>query len=123
MNWREADLRTRLYMAAAAVLLIGLLSAFAIYLTADDNSENILIYEYEHSKMYRHNIERYTGKWGVLFSDFIGWFDSLWHGRALASTVAFISIFLAICIFYAGFNTLEDGENDEGSEDRPDKSG
>ena len=123
MKWKEADLRTRLYWAAAAVLLIGLLSALAIYLAADDNTENLLLYEYEHSKMYRHNIERYTGKWGVLFSDFMGWFDSLWRGRALASTVAFISIFLALCLFYAGYNSFDDREDDEDGKARPDKSG
>jgi multisubunit Na+/H+ antiporter MnhB subunit len=123
MKWETANLRTRLYLIAAAVLLAGMLSALAIYLATDNNSENIMLYEYEHSKMYRHNIERFSGKWGVLTDDFMRWFGSLWQGRALASTIAFISIFIALCLFYVGYNTPEDEDSDDEGENKTDGSG
>jgi multisubunit Na+/H+ antiporter MnhB subunit len=123
MKWNNANLRNRLYLIAAIVLLVGSVSALLIYLTADDASENIMLYEYEHSKMYKHNLERYSGKWGVLADDFTRWFSGLWHGKALASTIAFISIFISLCFFYVGYNAPSDTDIDDSGENRPDGNG
>ena len=59
MNWKTANLQKRLYLIAAAVLLIGLGSSILIYLAASDAPEDMLIYEFEHSKLYRHDLELY----------------------------------------------------------------
>jgi hypothetical protein len=108
MKWENTNLQTRLYIITAILLLVGLGSAILIYLKAGDASENILIYEFEHSNMYRHNLELYAGKWNVLADEFSRWFDGLWHGRALAFTVACITIFISFVIFFVAYHMPAD---------------
>ncbi len=96
---KSARLQRRLYLAAAAILLAGLGSAFAIYLAAEDTAPSDLVIEFESSKAYRHELELYGGKLNVLASDLMAWFDGLWHGRALAFTVAAITVAVAAGVF------------------------
>ena len=104
VKWEITNLQTRLYIITAIILLVGLGSAILIYMKAGDASENILIYEFEHSNMYRHNLELYAGKWNVLADEFSRWFSALWHGRSLAFTVACITIFISLIIFYVAYH-------------------
>jgi len=123
MKWKNTNLQTRLYIITAILLLVGLGSAILIYLKAGDASENILIYEFEHSNMYRHNLELYAGKWNVLADEFSRWFDGLWHGRSLAFTVACITIFISFVIFFVAYHLPSDTTNvaeDESKQDRTD---
>jgi len=123
MQWKITNLQTRLYLIAAIILLVGLGSAILIYLTAGDASENLLIYEFEHSNAYRHNLELYAGKWNVLADEFSRWFDGLWHGRSLAFTVACIFIFISFVVFFVAYHLPADTTNiaeDESKQDRTD---
>lgn len=104
MNWKNTSLQNRLYLVAAVVLLVGLGSSAVIYLTAEDVSEEMLIYEFEHSKMYRHNLELYGGKINVLASEFMRWFEGLWHGRTLALTVACITLVISLCFIFVAYH-------------------
>jgi hypothetical protein len=75
---------------AAGILCLGLVAALGLYATAtppgDDAEESL------HSKQYLRQMELYGGKANVLANEAREWLDSLWHGRRLAFTVAFLSI-------------------------------
>ena len=73
---------------ALLILLAGLGVALAIDLTALPAAPNPLGYEPEDSKQYLRDMELYGGKANLVASGIRQWFDSLWHGRRLAATVA-----------------------------------
>ena len=52
-----------------------------------------------HSKMYMHEIQHFGGKMAVLFEELTQWLGSLWHGRNLALTIAWISVLAAVGLF------------------------
>ena len=98
----------RLNLISAIILVIGLGSAVALYLTAQEEVVDVLGYDvvggtmYPNvpSKVYEHNLELYGGKPLVLANDLIRWFNGLWYGRSLAVTIAWISILTAGTIFF-----------------------
>ena len=109
----------RLFLAAAAVLLIGLASAAAIFFAADEAPDGEQGYEVagkfiypamsERSKKYQHDLQLYGGKAAVLADDINRWFDGLWRGRNLAFTVAVLSALTALGLFVAAGNVQPDG--------------
>jgi hypothetical protein len=119
--------QTNLFLVSAAILLVGLGSAVAIYLDADDEADGKQGYEVagkyiypamnERSKRYQHDLEMYGGKAAVLADDFNRWFYGLWRGRSLAFTIAVISILLSFSFFVAARNAHPDGNADMGQEE------
>lgn len=109
MNWKPMNLPTRLYLIGTIILLLGLSSATWIYVTNEDASANILGYEIvdgkaylvtpEDSKVYNHDLKLMGGDSVVLADKFSRWFDSLWHGKSLALTVACLTIFISLGFF------------------------
>ncbi len=92
----------RLQLISAMILLIGLISAIAIYSTAENSSDNLMDFAAD-SKMYRHNLELYGGKMNVLANELIQGFVGLWRGETLAFTVAFLAAIVSFGLFlYAG---------------------
>ncbi len=71
-------------------------AALAIYLTAGPPEENPLGYRPEDTKAYLHDMEMYGGKANVMASEFMEWVASFWQGRALAGTVAVLSLLVAL---------------------------
>ena len=112
MKWSVLDRQTRLSFIAAAVLICGLAGAIAVYFTAADDSENLAVYEFEQSKIYRHDLELYGGKLNVLLSEFMRWFGGLWHGKSFAFTIAFISFLISGLIFFAAKLLHTDHDSD-----------
>ena len=51
------------------------------------------------SKMYMHEIQHFGGKTAVLFDEITRWLGSLWHGKSLALTIAWISVISATGLF------------------------
>lgn len=103
LKYKVANLQTRLYLIAAFILLLGLISALFIYLTAENDFEAISGYEAlapEDSKKYIHDLELYGGKANVLANKFMQWFVELWHGKSLAFTVACLTIFISFWFFF-----------------------
>ena len=49
--------------------------------------------------MYEHNLEVIGGKLNVYLAQFDDWFASLWHGTALAYTVAVLAVAIALACF------------------------
>ena len=72
-----------------------------IYATATPVPANPLGYDPEDSKQYLREMEVYGGKANVLVSEFSQWFESLWHGRQLAFTVAGLTVVLLLCFWIA----------------------
>lgn len=115
MKWQSTDLQSRLRIISAAILLVGLIISFGIYLAAPDESEDLTIYGFEHSKAYRHDLELYGGKANVLVSEFMQWFGGLWHGKSLAYTIAVITIVTSAVLFYVAHlvSSYDDHEHSE----------
>jgi hypothetical protein len=102
---------TALNIIGAVVLLVGLCSAFLVYSSAGTDSSGALGYEVGYdgsvypimpgdSKTYLRSLELYNGKAGVIMDQFRRWFVGLWHGKTLAFTIAFITLFIASVLFY-----------------------
>ena len=94
MEDTRTNLQKSLYLITCTVLLIGLGSAVLIYLTSENDSSSVL--GYEDSKKYMHELELYGGKANVFVNEVERWFVGLWHGKSLAFTVAFITIFISL---------------------------
>ena len=108
MKWRIRNLQTCLYLTAAIILLVGLGSALLIYLTADSASDSALVFDFVHSKKYRHDLEVYGGKASVITDQFCRWFEGLWHGKSLALTVACITISISFGFFFVAYHLPSD---------------
>ena len=99
MDSEERHRIRRLRRNTCAILGAGWLAAGAIYLTAAEPAENPLADQLDNSKIYRRSLELYGGKANLLATDFSRWFDGLWHGQALALTVAVLTA-LAAALYY-----------------------
>src|SRR4029453_17208124 len=84
----------RLQMIAVAVLIVGLVTAIGIYVSAR-STDHMIPNEIEHSKKNQLTLELYGGKANVIAVEITQWFDSLWHGTRLAYTVACATVLLA----------------------------
>jgi len=112
MKWKNRNPQTRLYLITAIILLVGMGSAILIYLTAENASDDILVYQFEHSKKYRHDLELIGGKANVLADDLCRWFEGLWHGRSLAFIVACITILMSCGFFFVAYHLPFDSKPD-----------
>jgi len=92
---------TRLRACGAAIFAIGFAAAALIYLFAPVDRDAAVADAIAGARMYRHNLELMGGSMGVMIADFDRWFASLWHGRALAGTVAVLAICAALVCFVA----------------------
>jgi len=76
------------------ILLAGALAAVGIFV-ANGNPEPA-DFRLERSRQVVHDMEVYGGRANVLADDFREWFAGLWRGRALAGTVAVLTVFMAL---------------------------
>ncbi|HTN29156.1 MAG TPA: hypothetical protein VL180_15355 [Burkholderiales bacterium] len=103
--------RRVLHLVALAILAFGLGAAACIYLLTDDSDDTaggqvvILSGGSTYSipanatKLYVRDLQRFGGKAALVFDDLNRWFAGLWHGRALASTILWISIAVSLAVF------------------------
>ena len=89
----------RYQLVTILMLIAGMGSAVVIYMTAGSSDESALVSEFEESKRYMHDLELYGGKANVIANKFMHWFVGLWHGQALAFTVAFLSVVISFSYF------------------------
>ena len=102
MKWLQLTHEGRIRLGTRAILFIGFAAAVVIYLTAQPPPENPLGYDPMDTKKYLHDLEVYGGKANVYAAELREWFDSLWHGRRLAFTVAVITVITAWAVkFFA----------------------
>lgn len=91
----ETPYRRMMRRVAAIILALGLAAAAGVYLTAADeevNGDRLLVTNAANSRRYQLELRRIGGQAAVAAAQFDEWFDSLWHGRRLAGTLAVISI-------------------------------
>ena len=102
MKWANLDTQARVRAGTRAILVLGFAAAVVIYLTAQPPPANPLGYDPLDTKRYLHDLEVYGGKANVIAAEFRDWFDSLWHGRRLAFTVAALAMIAAFAFkFFA----------------------
>ncbi|HJV47822.1 MAG TPA: hypothetical protein VJ549_00975 [Geothrix sp.] len=90
----ESRLR-RVRQITLGILAAGFGTAAILYLRTAPGGANPLGYEPEDTKKYLRDLELYGGKVNVLATEFMRWWDGLWHGRNLAFTVAWLTTFAA----------------------------
>ena len=116
MKFNLTSLQERLYLCAILSLLIGLSSSVWIFVTAEVPLGNDMISDYENSKMYMRNLKLYGGQFNVLADEFRRWFSGLWHGKTLAYTITFVTIFIAFILYFIA----SDPSHKERSQNSPD---
>jgi hypothetical protein len=96
MRLQIDDPRSRAYLVAAIILLVGFVSAVVIYVRAGSAPATLPEFSADYSKRYLRDLQMYGGTGNVLATEFRLWFDSLWHGKRLAYTVAVITLLLSL---------------------------
>ncbi|MDO9532171.1 MAG: hypothetical protein Q7O12_08565 [Deltaproteobacteria bacterium] len=99
MNWKILHQRTWFNLIGTIILLVGLGSSVLIYQSVGNDPYGLL--DFENSKLYRHNLEVYGGKFSVIMDDFRRWFLGLGQGKSLAVIIACSTIIISFGIFYA----------------------
>jgi ABC-type phosphate/phosphonate transport system permease subunit len=133
MNGKIPNQRTWLNLISAIILLVGLGSATLIYQRTGNETYGALGYESPDgtiypimpgdSKLYRHNLEVYGGKFNVIMDDFRRWFVGLWQGKSLAIIIACTTIITSLAFFYAANRVTQPLEFDVHQENDPDGPG
>jgi hypothetical protein len=99
MDGKILQRRTWLNLIGAIILLAGLGGSVLMYQSAGNDSHGLL--DFENSKLYRHNLEVYGGKFSVIMDDLRRWFLGLWQGKSLAVMIACATIMISLRFFYA----------------------
>jgi ABC-type dipeptide/oligopeptide/nickel transport system permease component len=113
--WRAAQrgsLEARLYLAALIILVAGLIDAAIIYATAPAPDSAVQMYGMANSPQYMQQLQQIGGTAEVVLAQFHQWFDSLWHGKPLAYTVAVLCAVAAVACFLAGHFVFFDAPSD-----------
>ena len=104
---KRPPLQKRLYLAGTAVLFGGLLAAALIYASAAPPDDAVARYSAVDPR-YQIELQRIGGNAAVLMAQLHQWFDGLWHGTALAYTVAVLGIASAGACFFIGHFFADD---------------
>jgi hypothetical protein len=133
MNWKRLNQRAWLNLISAVILVVGLSSAVLIYQRAGNDRYGALGYEVadgtiypimpQNSKIYRHNLEVYGGKFSVIMDDFRRWFLGLWHGKSLAFILAGTTIIISFGFFYTANYLRRPLKSEVPQENDPDADG
>ena len=132
MSGKILQPRTWLNLIGAITLLVGLGSAALFYHHAA-NPSGASGYEAADgtiypimpgdSKLYRHNLEVYGGKFSVIMDDFRRWFIGLWQGKSLAVIIAATAILISWALFAAAQHPAPPGKSEVRPEPDPDGTG
>ena len=104
---KRSPLQKRWYLAGKAVLLAGLIAAALIYASAAPPDDAVSQYSAVDPR-YQIELQRIGGNAAVLMAQLHQWFDGLWHGTALACTVAVLGIAIAGACFFIGHFFADD---------------
>ncbi|MFM0339458.1 hypothetical protein [Paraburkholderia fungorum] len=106
---RRSPLQKRLYLAAVIVLLASLIAALIIYAAAPGQDSAVSMYGIADPR-YQIELQRIGGNAAVFAAQIHQWFGSLWHGTALAYTVAVLGAACAGACFFIGHFFAYDDE-------------
>jgi hypothetical protein len=85
-----------------AMLILGLLSAVVLYVTASPPPPSPLGYDPFASKKYVRDLEIYGGKINVIAVEFRHSWPQLWHGKNLAYIIACLTVLVSSLCWYIG---------------------
>jgi len=91
-----------------AILILGLLSAGFLYVTASPPPQHPLGYDPFANKKYVRDLEIYGGKINVIAVEFRQSFSKLWRGKNLAYTIALLTVLVASLCWYIGFRAASE---------------
>jgi hypothetical protein len=91
--------RPLLFYWGLGILAAGLIAALLILAVAAPDADLAAAEELARTRAYQHNVELMGGRFALLTVEFDQWFAGLWHGRALAGTVAALAVVLALGCF------------------------
>ena len=107
---KRSPLRKRLYLAGTAVLLAALIAAALIYANTPPPDEAIARYSVVDPR-YQIELQQIGGNAAVLMAQLHQWFDGLWHGTALAYTIAVLGVAIAGACFFIGHFFADDPQH------------
>ncbi len=132
MKCENENLPACLNRIGVLILLVGLVGALLIYLTAGNYTGEVLGYGQgngsvypmnpEDYKAYSRDMELYGGGANVLLDDLRRWFDGLWHGKSLAFIVACTTILISSGLFYAAKNWTPPSKTDSSGDNSSDSN-
>jgi hypothetical protein len=100
---QRSPFQKRMYFTGAAVLIVALVAAVLIYVNVPPPNPAVAMYSAVDPR-YTIELEQIGGTAAVLMAQFHQWFDGLWHGVALAYTVAVLGVAAAgVCVFIGYF--------------------
>lgn len=107
-RFKALHLHQRLYLIAAAVFVAGLIACVLIVAFAPPDPDMSYLTDgadmpvpKDVNRQYQFQIERISGKEGLLAAQFNDWFAGLWQGRQLGYTVLCIAAIVAlVCAFF-----------------------
>jgi hypothetical protein len=99
---KRSPLQRRLYLAGAVVLVASLIAAAIIHAMAPAPDSAVSMYSIADPR-YQIELQRIGGNAAVVMAQIHQWFDSLWHGTALAYTVAVLGALVAGACFFIGY--------------------
>lgn len=123
-GWRGLDQRGRALWLCGLILLLGLGSASAVWIVADNASESGYKEAYGgvyqdapvRTKKFVRELEVIGGKANVLVYDLMFWFEGLWRGKRLAGTLAALTLLVAGVVYYFGVHLAPYRDEDEGQD-------
>jgi hypothetical protein len=118
MNWKVLNHRKWLNLISIIIFLVGFGSSVLIYQRVGNNPYDA--FDFGNSKLYRHNLEVYGGKFSVIMDDFRRWFLGLWHGKSLAFIIACTTIIISFGFFYVANHVSQRSEPDAHNENDAD---
>ncbi|MFM0055081.1 hypothetical protein [Paraburkholderia phytofirmans] len=92
----------RLYLAGVTAFVTGVILAVIIYATTPPPDSAVSMYSMADPR-YQIELQRIGGNAAVLMAQLHQWFDGLWHGTALAYTVAVLGAVIAGVCFFIGY--------------------
>ena len=88
----------RFRLAALVVAVLGLGASAAVWLTTAETVATTI--DRSRSAAMQNQLERFGGKFAVLSADLSNWFDGLWVGRQLATTLLVVTAFVVALLLW-----------------------
>jgi hypothetical protein len=97
---KDRKLQRRLRLAGAVTLMAGLAAAALVYRSAVPDYDSAYVKMLNNTKKNEYEMEVVGGKANVFAAEVRDWFSSLWHGKNLAHTLAFLSVGGSFACFF-----------------------
>lgn len=97
---KSLTVEDRFRLAAAAVAALGLGAAAVVRFTTEETV--LATIDRSRTAAMQLQLERYGGKFAVMSAEISDWFDRLWQGRQLATTLAVVTVVTVGLLLWIG---------------------